>query len=126
MATGRAMRTDRYRFIEWAVEGDALYLLQRRPVTALASRGPITVLTVHSSRMLAQSPFPLYVTAQFGARHWLVGLCHGLLALGFVVAAPAWARRFEGRPGRRPVSPDERHVERGVGIVARRPEVADI
>lgn len=50
------------------------------------------------SRMLAQSPFPLYVTAQFGARHWLVGLCHGLLALGFVVAAPAWARRFEGRP----------------------------
>lgn len=49
------------------------------------------------SRMLAQTPFPLYVTAQFGARHWLVGLCHGLLALGFVVAAPAWARRFEGR-----------------------------
>jgi MFS family permease len=49
------------------------------------------------SRMLAQTPFPLYVTAQFGARHWLVGLCYGLLALGFVVAAPAWARRFEGR-----------------------------
>jgi MFS family permease len=47
--------------------------------------------------MLAPTPVPLYVTAQFGARHWLVGLCYGLLALGFVVAAPAWARRFEGR-----------------------------
>jgi MFS family permease len=49
------------------------------------------------SRMLVQTPFPLYVSAQFGARHWLVGLCYGLLALGFVVAAPAWARHFEGR-----------------------------
>ena len=49
------------------------------------------------SRMLAQTPFPLYVTAVFGARHWLVGLCHGLLALGFVAAAPLWARHFEGR-----------------------------
>lgn len=50
------------------------------------------------SRMLAQTPFPLYVTSVFGAPHWLVGLCHGLLALGFVVAAPHWARRFEDRP----------------------------
>jgi MFS family permease len=50
------------------------------------------------SRMLAQTPFSLYVTSVFGARHWLVGLCYGLLALGFVVAAPAWARHFEGRP----------------------------
>jgi len=49
------------------------------------------------SRMLVQTPFPLYVSAQFGARHWLVGLCYGLLALGFVIAAPAWARHFEGR-----------------------------
>jgi MFS family permease len=49
------------------------------------------------SRMLVQTPFPLYVSTQFGARHWLVGLCYGLLALGFLIAAPAWARHFEGR-----------------------------
>jgi MFS transporter, DHA1 family, staphyloferrin B biosynthesis exporter len=49
------------------------------------------------SRMLLQAPFPLYVTSRFDARHALVGLCHGLLALGFVVGAPLWARHFESR-----------------------------
>lgn len=37
-----------------------------RPVTALASRGPITVLTVHSSRMLAQSGFMARLFEIFG------------------------------------------------------------
>jgi MFS family permease len=49
------------------------------------------------SRMLLQASFPLYVTSLFGTRHALVGLCHGLLALGFVAGAPLWARHFEGR-----------------------------
>jgi MFS family permease len=49
------------------------------------------------SRMLLQAPFPLYVTTTFDTRHALVGLCHGLLALGFVVGAPLWARHFENR-----------------------------
>lgn len=49
------------------------------------------------SRMLTQTPFSLYVTSVFQARHWVVGLCYGLLALGFVLSAPLWARYFEHR-----------------------------
>jgi len=50
-----------------------------------------------ASRMVLQVPFSLYVTQVFGARHWVVGLTYGLLACGFVVAAPLWARLFENR-----------------------------
>lgn len=49
------------------------------------------------SRMLTQTPFSLYVTEVFRAPHWLVGLCYGLLALGFVLSASLWARHFEQR-----------------------------
>jgi aspartate kinase len=37
-----------------------------RPVTALATRGPVTVLTVHSTRMLAQSGFLARLFEVFG------------------------------------------------------------
>jgi MFS family permease len=50
-----------------------------------------------ASRMVLQVPFSLYMTQVFGARHWVVGLTYGLLACGFVVAAPLWARLFEHR-----------------------------
>lgn len=49
-----------------------------------------------ASRMLTQVPFSLYVSTVFQAPHWVVGLCYGLLALGFVVSAALWARHFEG------------------------------
>lgn len=49
------------------------------------------------SRMLTQMPFSLYVSTVFQAPHWVVGLCYGLLALGFVASASLWARHFEGR-----------------------------
>ena len=49
------------------------------------------------SRMLTQMPFSLYVSSVFQAPHWVVGLCYGLLALGFVASASLWARHFEGR-----------------------------
>jgi MFS transporter, DHA1 family, staphyloferrin B biosynthesis exporter len=49
------------------------------------------------SRMLPQAPFALYVSSVFQARHWIVGLCYGLLALGFVLSASLWARYFEHR-----------------------------
>jgi aspartate kinase len=39
-----------------------------RPITALASRGPVTVLTVSSSRMLAQSGFLARLFEVFGRR----------------------------------------------------------
>jgi len=47
------------------------------------------------SRMLTQTPFALYVRSVFEANNWVVGLCYGLLALGFVVSASLWARYFE-------------------------------
>lgn len=50
-----------------------------------------------ASRMVLQVPFSLYMTQVFGARHWVTGLTYGLLACGFVVAAPVWARHFENR-----------------------------
>jgi MFS family permease len=50
-----------------------------------------------ASRMVLQVPFSLYMTQVFGARHWVAGLTYGLLACGFVVAAPLWARLFNNR-----------------------------
>jgi MFS family permease len=50
-----------------------------------------------ASRVVLQVPFSLYMTQVFGARHWVAGLTYGLLACGFVVAAPLWARLFENR-----------------------------
>jgi MFS family permease len=63
---------------------------------------PISVLLalvgmLLASRMVLQVPFSLYMTQVFGARHWVAGLTYGLLACGFVVAAPLWARLFEHR-----------------------------
>ncbi|WKU05556.1 MFS transporter [Micromonospora sp. HUAS LYJ1] len=49
------------------------------------------------SRMITQTQFSLYVTTVFGVRNWLVGICYGLLALGFVTGAPFWARQLEGK-----------------------------
>ncbi len=45
-----------------------------RPITALASRGPVTVLTVSSSRMLAQSGFLARLFEVFGRREVSVDL----------------------------------------------------
>ncbi|MGE8150283.1 MFS transporter [Pseudomonas vancouverensis] len=49
------------------------------------------------ARMLPQTSFSLYVSSVFEVSHSLVGLCYGLLALGFIVSATHWARYFEGR-----------------------------
>jgi MFS family permease len=51
-----------------------------------------------ASRMVLQVPFALYMTQVFGARHWMAGLSYGLLALGFVIGAPLWARLLKGSP----------------------------
>ncbi|CAN7580830.1 MFS transporter [Bradyrhizobium sp. LjRoot220] len=62
------------------------------PIAVLALMGMLL-----ASRMVMQVPFSMYVTQVFGARHWVAGLTYGLLACGFVVAAPLWARHFENR-----------------------------
>ncbi|OIN46995.1 MFS transporter [Pseudomonas azotoformans] len=49
------------------------------------------------ARMLPQTSFSLYVSTTFNLSNALVGLCYGLLALGFILSATAWSRHFEGR-----------------------------
>ncbi|KTB57433.1 MFS transporter [Pseudomonas fluorescens] len=49
------------------------------------------------ARMLPQTSFSLYVSTTFNVSNALVGLCYGLLALGFILSATAWSRHFEGR-----------------------------
>ena len=49
------------------------------------------------SRMIAQTPFSLYVGSTFAVGNWVVGLCYGMLSLGFAVSASLWARYFERR-----------------------------
>jgi MFS family permease len=49
------------------------------------------------ARMLPQTSFSLYVSFVFEVRNSVVGLCYGLLALGFILSATAWSRYFEHR-----------------------------
>ncbi len=70
----------------------------------LRSPQVISLLTIIGvlllGRMVTQSPFPIYVLNTFDVGNWVVGLCYGLLAMGFVATASLWARYFEGRPAR--------------------------
>ncbi|ROM87505.1 MFS transporter [Pseudomonas brassicacearum] len=49
------------------------------------------------ARMLPQTSFSLYVSTVFEVSNAVVGLCYGLLALGFILSATAWSRYFEHR-----------------------------
>jgi MFS family permease len=49
------------------------------------------------ARMLPQTSFSLYVSSVFEVSNSVVGLCYGLLALGFILSATAWSRYFEQR-----------------------------
>ncbi|WLG97978.1 MFS transporter [Pseudomonas sp. FP198] len=49
------------------------------------------------ARMLPQTSFSLYVGATFEVSNAMVGLCYGLLALGFILCATSWSRYFERR-----------------------------
>ncbi|MVV46816.1 MFS transporter [Pseudomonas sp. PB120] len=49
------------------------------------------------ARMLPQTSFSLYVSSVFKVSNSVVGLCYGLLALGFILSATAWSRYFEHR-----------------------------
>ncbi len=73
----------------------------RRPIAIRHSPLLLSLLAILglllASRMITQTPFSLYVLSTFHVDKWIVGLCYGLLALGFVVSASLWARYFEGR-----------------------------
>lgn len=72
---------------------DSVKPLAWRSSPILGLLGIIGILLV--SRMITQTPFSLYVHAIFEVSNWVVGLCYGLLALGFVMSATWWARYFE-------------------------------
>ncbi|WP_234889877.1 MFS transporter (plasmid) [Agrobacterium vitis] len=57
----------------------------------------VLICTLLASRMVLQVPFALYMTQVFGADHWVIGLSYGLMACGFVIGAPLWARLFKTR-----------------------------
>lgn len=50
-----------------------------------------------TSRMVLQVPFSLYMQTMFATYYWVTGLCYGLMALGFVLAAPLWAWYFSDK-----------------------------
>lgn len=57
----------------------------------------VLICILLASRMVLQVPFSLYMTHVFGADHWIIGLSYGLMAFGFVIGAPLWARLFKLR-----------------------------
>ncbi|BCH61963.1 MFS transporter (plasmid) [Agrobacterium vitis] len=57
----------------------------------------VLICVLLASRMVLQVPFSLYMTQAFGANHWIIGLSYGLMAFGFVIGAPLWARLFKMR-----------------------------
>ncbi len=72
--------------------------VSRAPSTGISVPGLLALMgLLLASRMVLQVPFSLYMSEVYGAQHWITGLSYGLLALGFVVGAPVWARIFEGR-----------------------------
>ncbi|WP_426115501.1 MFS transporter [Pseudomonas sp. DSP3-2-2] len=66
---------------------------QRSPLLPLLCVMGILLL----ARMLPQTSFSLYVSSVFEVSNSVVGLCYGLLALGFILSATAWSRYFEHR-----------------------------
>lgn len=52
------------------------------------------------TRLMPQMAFAVYVQSTFGVENWVIGLCYGLMASGFVVSATLWAGAFEGRSWR--------------------------
>ncbi|BBP76146.1 MFS transporter [Pseudomonas sp. Ost2] len=68
-------------------------LWQSTPLLSLLAVMAILLL----ARMLPQTSFSLYVGSVFAVSHSVVGLCYGLLAMGFILSATRWARYFEHR-----------------------------
>lgn len=48
-----------------------------------------------TARMVLQVPFALYMVEKFDAPFKITGTAYGLMALGFIVAAPIWAEKLK-------------------------------
>ncbi|MCH2275404.1 MULTISPECIES: MFS transporter [Thalassospira] len=87
-----------------AGRGAVVNVAPTEKISILRSPQIVSLLTILGvlllGRMVTQSPFSIYVLNIFDVGNWIVGLCYGLLALGFVVSASLWARHFEGRAAR--------------------------
>lgn len=69
--------------------------LQEEPAPVLGLL--VLICALLASRMVLQVPFSIYMVRVFGADHWIIGLSYGLMACGFVIGAPLWARFFKMR-----------------------------
>ena len=74
--------------------GDNGSIWQRSPLLPLLCVMGILLL----ARMLPQTSFSLYVSSVFEVSNSVVGLCYGLLALGFILSATAWSRPLRSPP----------------------------
>ncbi|WP_131669873.1 MFS transporter [Psychrobacter pygoscelis] len=48
-----------------------------------------------TARMVLQVPFALYMVEKFNAPFKMTGTAYGLMALGFIIAAPIWAEKLK-------------------------------
>lgn len=59
----------------------------------------IAIVLVQTGKMMPQTFFGLFAEQVLHAPAWVTGACYGATALGLCIAAPFWARRFEGQSG---------------------------
>lgn len=70
----------------------------RQPFARSALIGLLAAIAlVQAGKMMPQTFFGLYAEQILELPAWLVGLCYGATALGLCIAAPMWARWFDGQ-----------------------------
>jgi MFS family permease len=57
----------------------------------------VAIALMQTGKMMPQVFFGIYVEKVLEVPGWITGLCYGATALGILVSAPYWAKRFEGR-----------------------------
>jgi MFS transporter, DHA1 family, staphyloferrin B biosynthesis exporter len=60
----------------------------------------VAIVLVQAGKMMPQTFFGLFAEQVLRAPAWVTGLCYGATGLGLCIAAPFWAKRFEGQSGR--------------------------
>lgn len=58
----------------------------------------LAIVLVQTGKMMPQTFFGLFAEQVLQTPAWVTGLCYGAPALGLFIAAPFWAKRFEGQP----------------------------
>lgn len=82
-------------------------LPSRQPAEKVVSALPsawagllLAIMLMQTGKMAPQVFFGVYAEQVLHIPGWITGLCYGATALGILVAAPYWGKRFEARPDR--------------------------